>query len=86
MKTIPLTKAEKNLGKLVKQARLEAIALTDKGGHVVALLAGVGEDELDDLLVRTPAFKSMMAKSAAAVKHGKLISLDDLEKELAAEQ
>jgi ribosomal protein L12E/L44/L45/RPP1/RPP2 len=58
MKVKSIAEAQRNLVDLVKQAREEAIGLTDESGNLVALLAGLDEDDLDELLVQTPAFQA----------------------------
>ena len=85
MKLTTLNEAQKHLPELVQQAREEAIGLTDEDGNIVGLLAGVGEDELDDLLVGTAAFQAMIARSRDSLQTGTPVSVQDLLAEAEAE-
>jgi ribosomal protein L12E/L44/L45/RPP1/RPP2 len=80
MKTI--REAQERLGELVKEARDEAIGLTDEEGNVVGLLAGLSEDDLDELLVQTEAFQAMIARSRASLQSGVPVSAEELLKEI----
>ena len=81
MRVTSLAKAQKQLPKLVKQARRETIGLTDKTGRLVGLLAGLGEDDLDDFLARTPAFQAMIARSRASLRKGAPVPAEELLRE-----
>jgi len=85
VKTMKLREAQKRLPDVVRKARREAIGLTDERGRLVGLLAGVGENELDDFLVRTPAFRTMIARSKASLKRGVPVSAKALLEEARAE-
>jgi hypothetical protein len=52
---------------------------------VVGVLAGVSEDDLDDLLVQTPAFQALIARSRASLQSEEAISVHDLLAEAEAE-
>jgi hypothetical protein len=73
-----LDEAQKHLPRLVKQAQREMIGLTDEEGNLVGLLAGVDEDSLDDILVRTPGFQAMIARSRASLESESPVSAEDL--------
>jgi hypothetical protein len=78
MKMKTLSEAQENLPELVKQAQGEAIGLTDEAGNLVGVLAGVSEEDLDDLLVRTPAFRAMIARSRDSLNSGPTVSAKEL--------
>jgi hypothetical protein len=78
----PLREAQEKLDELVKEAREEAIGLTDEEGNVVGLLAGLGEDDVDRLLVQTEAFQTMIARSRASLQAGTPVSAEELLKEI----
>ncbi len=80
-----ISEAQKFLPQLITEARTEAIWLTDEDGNVVGVLAGVGEDDLDDLLVQTPAFQALIARSRASLQSEEAISVDELLAEAQAE-
>jgi hypothetical protein len=61
------------------------IGLTDEEGHLVGLLAGVTDDCLDDLLVRTPGFREMIDLSRASLQTEPPISANDLSAEALTE-
>jgi hypothetical protein len=73
-----ISEAQKILPQLITEARTEAVWLMDEEGNVVGVLAGVGEDELDDLLVQTPAFQALIARSRAALQSEAAVSAHDL--------
>jgi ribosomal protein L12E/L44/L45/RPP1/RPP2 len=85
MKMTTLSEAQKYLPELVKQAQVEAIGLTDEEGTLIGLLAGVSEDDLDDLLVQTPGFRAMIAASRASLQSGEPVSAQELLAEARAE-
>jgi hypothetical protein len=74
MRLKTLSEAQKSLPELVKQAQEEAIGLTDENGHLVGLLAGVSEEDFDELLGRTPAFHAMIARSRASLESSHPVS------------
>jgi hypothetical protein len=78
VKMITLSEAQKHLPRLVKQAQRETIGLTDREGNLVGLLAGVDEDSLDDILVQTPGFQAMIARSRASVESEPPVSAENL--------
>jgi hypothetical protein len=82
MKT--LQEAQNNLPELVEEARADVIGLTNEEGHLVGLLTGLGEDDLDDLLVETPVFQAMLARARASIQAGKLVSADEVVEEMQA--
>jgi len=57
------------------------IGLTDDDGRLVGFLAGVTDDCVDDILVRTPGFREMIALSRASLQTEPPISADDLYEE-----
>jgi hypothetical protein len=80
MKT--LREAQNHLPELVEEAREEVNGLTNEAGHLVGLLAGVTDDDLDELLVETPGFQTMMAR--ASIQAGRLVSADEVLEEMRA--
>ncbi len=46
--------------------------------------AGVTEDDLDDLLVETPGFQTMVARARASIQAGRLVSADEVLEEMRA--
>jgi hypothetical protein len=78
MRRTTLREAQERLPELLLQARGETIGLTDEAGHLVGLLAGVTEDDLDDLLVQAPAFREMIARSRASLDAGVPVSAEEL--------
>jgi len=80
-----ISEAQKILPQLITEARTEAIWLTDEDGNVVGVLAGLGEDDLDDLLVQTPAFQALIARSRASLQSEEPVSVHDLLAEAQAE-
>jgi hypothetical protein len=82
MRMRTLREAQEKLDELVKEAREEAIGLTDEDGNVVGLLAGLGEDDVDQLLVQTEAFQTMIARSCASLQAGAPVSAEELLKEI----
>lgn len=85
MRTTTISEAQQFLPQLIAEAGTEAILLTDEDGNVVGVLAGVGEDDLDDLLVQTPAFQTLIARSRASLQSEKAVSVHDLLAEAQAE-
>lgn len=85
MRMTTLHEAQERLADLVKEAQEEAIGLIDEKGNLVGLLAGVNDDDVDDFLVQTPAFKAMIARSRASLVSGAPVSADDLLAEARAE-
>src|SRR6266705_1822381 len=90
MKRATVADARERLPELLRQAQEEMIGLTDDEGRLVGLLAGVTDDCLDDLLVRTPGFREMIALSRASLQAEPPVSADDLyaeaQRELAEEE
>ena len=82
MKT--LREAQDRLPELVEEARADVVGLTNEAGHLVGLLAGLTEDDLDDLLVETPAFQAMLARARASIQAGRLVSADEVIEEMKA--
>jgi len=86
MRMTTVSEARKRLPELVRQAQQEAIGPTNEDGSLVGLLTGVSEDDLDDLLVRTPAFQAMMARSRASLGCEPPVAARDLLAEVEARQ
>ncbi len=80
-----ISEAQKFLPQLVLQARTEVIWLTDEEGNVIGALAGVGEDDFDDILAQTPAFQALIERSRASLQVGEAVSVHDLLAEAQAE-
>jgi hypothetical protein len=78
MKKATVADARERLPELLRQAQEEMIGLTDDEGHLVGLLAGVTDDCVDDLLVRTPGFREMIALSRASLQSEPPVAADDL--------
>ena len=78
MKLMTVSDAQRCLPELVRQARKKTVGLTDEEGNLIGLLAGVSEDDIDDLLVQTPGFQALMAASRADLEAGRTVSLEDL--------
>jgi hypothetical protein len=85
MKTATLADARERLPELLRQAQEEMIGLTDDDGNIVGLLAGITDDCVDELLVRTPGFREMIALSRASLQSEPPVSADDLYAEAMAE-
>ena len=85
MKTTTVHEAQNQLSELLQQAQGELILLTDEEGHPVGLLTGIDEDDLDDLLVQTPGFQAMIARSRSSMESGEPVALDELLMEARAE-
>jgi hypothetical protein len=84
MRMTTLSEAQKRLPELVEQAQQEAIGLTSDDGSLVGLLTGVNEDDLDALLVETPAFRALIARSRASLQSEPAISAANLLAEIQA--
>jgi hypothetical protein len=65
-------------------AEERVVRLTDEAGNLVGLLAGLSDDDLDDLLVETPGFQAMMARARASIQAGRLVPADEVEAEMEA--
>lgn len=78
MRMATMAEAQRHLPELVREARGETVGLTDESGNLIALLAGVDEDGIDDLLVQTSAFQNMIARSRASLETGKPVSASQL--------
>jgi hypothetical protein len=85
MKIAIVDEAQRRLPELDRQAQEEMIGLTDEDGNLIGVLAGVTDDALDDLLVRTPGFQEMMALSRASLLSEPPVSAEDLLAEALAE-
>jgi hypothetical protein len=79
-----LREAQDRLPELVEEARADVVGLTNEAGQLVGLLAGVTDDDLDDLLVETPAFQAMLARARASIQAGRLVPADDVLEEMKA--
>jgi hypothetical protein len=77
-----MREAQENLPRLVEEARTGAIGLTDDEGKIVGLLTGLSDDDMDELLVQTPEFQAIMARSRACIESGALVSLEEVEAEV----
>jgi hypothetical protein len=80
----PPREAQNRLPELVEEARADVIGLTNEAGDLVGLLAGVTDDDLDDLLVETPGFQGMLARARASIQAGRLVSADAVLEEMKA--
>jgi hypothetical protein len=78
MRLTTVKEAQENLPELVEQAKEETVGLTDDDGNLVGLISGVNDDEIDDLLVQTSAFRTMIARSRASLNSGHPVSAKDL--------
>jgi hypothetical protein len=78
VKVVSLGEAQEQLPELVRQAQKGLIGLTDDSGQLVGLLAGVTDDNLDDLLANTPGFQAMIAASSASLQSEEPVSADEL--------
>ena len=78
MRMITLSEAQKHLPELVVQAREAVIGLIDETGRLTGLLAGVSEEDLDDLLVQTAAFQTMISRSRDSLQGGPAVPAQDL--------
>jgi hypothetical protein len=79
-----LREAQNRLPELVDEARADVIGLMNEAGNLVGLLAGLTDDDLDDLLVETPAFQAMLARARASIQAGRLIPADEVLEEMTA--
>jgi hypothetical protein len=84
MRTKTLREAQDNLPELVEEARAEVIGLTNEAGHLVGLLTGLTDDDLDDLLVETPGFQAMLARARASIQADRLVSSAEVLDEMQA--
>lgn len=82
MRLKTMREAQEDLPRLVEEARAGAIGLTDDAGRIVGLLTGISEDEEDELLIQTPEFQAIMARSNACLEQGATLSLEEVEAEL----
>lgn len=57
----------------------------DEDGNVVSVLAGVSEDDFDDVLAQTLAFQALIERSCASLQSEGAISVHDLLAEAQAE-
>ncbi|MGH9831373.1 MAG: hypothetical protein ACREBD_12705 [Blastocatellia bacterium] len=78
MRMATISEAQQFLPQLITEAITEAIWLTDEDGNVVGVLAGLAEDDLDDLLVQTPEFRALIARSRASLQLEEAVSVQDL--------
>jgi hypothetical protein len=85
VRIITVNEAQACLQELVLQAQEGAIGLTDEDGNLVGLLSGVDEENIDDLLVQTLQFKTMIAESIASLETSPPISASELLAEARAE-
>jgi hypothetical protein len=85
MKMASMADAQQRLPELVRQAQDEMIGITDDEGRIVGYLSGVTDDCIDDLLVRTPGFREMIARSIASLEKEPPISAEELLAEAQAE-
>ena len=84
MRMRTLREAQSSLPELVEEARADVIGLTNEAGDLVGLLAGVTDDDLDELLVETPGFRAMLARARASIQAGRLVSADEVLEEMKA--
>ncbi len=84
MKIATVDEAQRRLPELLREAREDTIGLTDADGNLVGLLAGLDEDSIDDLLVQTPGFKAMIARSVESLQLHGAVSLEEVLAEVRA--
>ena len=84
MRMRTLQEAQNSLPELVEEARAGVMGLTNEAGNLVGLLAGLTDDDLDDLLVETPAFQAMLARARASIQAGRLVPADEVFEEMKA--
>lgn len=84
MRMRTLQEAQNSLPELLEEARADVVGLTNEAGDLVGLLAGLTEDDLDDLLVETPGFQAMLARARASIQAGRLVSGEDVFEEMKA--
>ena len=84
MRMRTLQEAQNSLPELVEEARADVIGLTNEAGNLVGLLAGLTDDDLDDLLVEAPAFRAMLARARASIQAGTLVPGDEVFEEMKA--
>jgi hypothetical protein len=84
MRLKTLKEAQLSLPELVEEARGDVIGLTDDDGNLVGLLKGLTDDDVDDLLVKTPQFQAMMARAHACVERGEVVSAEEVYAEIQA--
>ena len=82
MRMRTLQEAQNSLPELVEEARAGVMGLTNEAGNLVGLLAGLTDDDQDDLLVETPAFQAMLARARASIQAGRLVPGDEVLEEM----
>lgn len=76
MKLMSVMEAQRCLLEILQDAEEDMIGLTDEEGNVVGIL--LTEEGMDDVLVQTPEFQEMMARSRASLEKGTPVPADDL--------
>ena len=71
MRMRTLREAQNRLPELVDEARADVIGLTNEAGDLVDLLAGVTDDDLDDLLVETFGVSGDAGRARASIQAGR---------------
>ena len=74
MRTATVAEAQTDLPRLIAEAHGQVIALVDDGGNLAGFLSGMGEEEVDDLLIRTPDFQAMIERSRRSLAEGQQCS------------
>jgi len=85
MRMTTISEAQDRLPDLLKEAQAEPIGLLDESGALVGLVTGVCKETVDELLVETPGFRAMIARSRASLEAGSPVSAEDLLAEAEAE-
>ena len=83
--TMKLSEAQLHLPAVLKKARKAPVGLVDGHGRLIGVVAGVNEEDVDELLARTPAFRLLIARSKASLKKGAPIPAEALLAEARAE-
>lgn len=78
MRIATVDEAQRRLPELLREAREETIGITDSEGNLVGLLAGLDENDIDDLLVQTPGFKAMIARSVESLRSDGAVSAEEV--------
>jgi prevent-host-death family protein len=85
MRIAPLADVKARLSAYVEQCETDGpVVITRNGKAVAVLLAPADDDDLEGLLlVRSPRFRSLLARSRQSIKGGKGLSREDFWKAVA---